>query len=57
MYEQVGSDICQDITAAASEGGFKDTFYPAAIQNFTVEGKMRSEARTSGPCISTPRFS
>ena len=40
MYEQVGSDICQDITAAAGEGGFKDTSYSATIQNFTVEGKM-----------------
>src|SRR6478609_5051641 len=26
MYEQVSSGICQDITAAASEGGFADTF-------------------------------
>ena len=22
------------------EGGFKDTFYPATVQNFTVEGKI-----------------
>ena len=107
MYEQVGSDICQDITGAAGEGGFKDTFYPSTVENFTVEGKMYglpndlgpivfwynrscairqeliplkssigriswmrsrsakrreshrspSEARTSGPCLSTPRFS
>src|SRR5277367_6879283 len=35
MYEQVGSDICQDITPAT--GDFKDTFYPATIQNFTVD--------------------
>src|ERR1700761_6159126 len=29
MYEKVGSGICQDITAAAGEGGFTDTFYSA----------------------------
>jgi O-glycosyl hydrolase len=32
MYEEVSSGICQDITKAASEGGFKDTFYSATIQ-------------------------
>ncbi|MBV9998952.1 MAG: extracellular solute-binding protein [Verrucomicrobia bacterium] len=40
MYEQINSGICQDITKAVSEGGFKDTFYPAGVQNFTVNGKM-----------------
>src|SRR5206468_5399984 len=39
MREQVSSGICQDITAAISQGGFKDTFYPAAVQNFVVDGK------------------
>jgi raffinose/stachyose/melibiose transport system substrate-binding protein len=51
MYEQVGSDICQDITAAASEGGFKDTFYPATIQNFMVEGKMYGLPNDLGPIV------
>ena len=49
MYEQVGSDICQDITAAA--GDFKDTFYPATIQNFTVEGKMYGLPNDLGPIV------
>ena len=39
MYEQINSGVCQDITAAISEGGFKDTFYPAGIQNFTLQDK------------------
>ncbi len=39
MYEQINSGVCQDITKAISEGGFKDTFYPAGIQNFTYQGK------------------
>jgi raffinose/stachyose/melibiose transport system substrate-binding protein len=39
MYEQVNAGVCQDITSAISEGGFKDTFYPAGIQNFTYQGK------------------
>jgi raffinose/stachyose/melibiose transport system substrate-binding protein len=51
MYEQVGSDICQDITAAAGEGGFKDTFYPATIQNFTVEGKLYGLPNDLGPIV------
>jgi len=39
MYEQINSGVCQDITSAISEGGFKDTFYPAGIQNFTYQDK------------------
>ena len=39
MYEQISSGVLQDITSAISEGGFKDTFYPAGIQNFTFQGK------------------
>src|SRR5271170_5252524 len=38
MIEQINAGVCQDITKSASEGGFKDTFYPATIQNFTVDG-------------------
>ena len=39
MVEQINSGICQDITQRINEGGFKDTFYPAAAQNFSFEGK------------------
>src|SRR6201996_4837074 len=39
MYEQINSGVCQDITKAVSEGGFKDTFYPAGVQNFTYQDK------------------
>src|ERR1700692_4164331 len=39
MYEQINSGVCQDITSAIAEGGFKDTFYPAGIQNFTYQDK------------------
>jgi raffinose/stachyose/melibiose transport system substrate-binding protein len=39
MVEQIGSGICQDITQRIAEDGFKDTFYPAAVQNFSFDGK------------------
>jgi ABC-type glycerol-3-phosphate transport system substrate-binding protein len=39
MVEQIGSGICQDITQRINEDGFKDTFYPGAVQNFSFEGK------------------
>src|SRR5271169_7016815 len=51
MYEQVSSGICQDITKAASEGGFKDTFYPATIQNFTVDGKLYGLPNDVAPIV------
>ena len=51
MYEQVNSGICQDITKAASEGGFKDTFYPATVQNFEVGGKLYGLPNDVGPII------
>src|ERR1700723_2897305 len=38
--EQIGSGICQDITQRITEDGFKDTFYPAAVQNFSFDGKF-----------------
>src|SRR5437868_12462583 len=40
MYEQVNSGICKEITKQVAEGGFKDTFYPATLQNFTAGGKV-----------------
>jgi raffinose/stachyose/melibiose transport system substrate-binding protein len=51
MYEQVNAGVCQDITKAASEGGFKDTFYPAAVQNFAVAGKLYGLPNDVGPII------
>ena len=35
----ITSGVCQDITKAIEEGGFKITFYPAGVQNFAYEGK------------------
>jgi raffinose/stachyose/melibiose transport system substrate-binding protein len=51
MFEQVSSGICQDITKAVTEGGFKDTFYPATIQNFTVEGKIYGLPNDVAPVV------
>ena len=51
MLEQVNSGICQDITKAISEGGFKDTLYPAGVQNFTVNGKSYGLPRDLGPIV------
>jgi raffinose/stachyose/melibiose transport system substrate-binding protein len=51
MYEQIDSGVCQDITAAISEGGFKDTFYPAGIQNFTYKDKMYGLPNDVGPIV------
>jgi raffinose/stachyose/melibiose transport system substrate-binding protein len=51
MYEQVTSGVCQDITSAISEGGFKDTFYPAGIQNFTYQGRTYGLPNDVGPVV------
>ncbi len=51
MYEQIDSGVCQDITAAISEGGFKDTFYPAGIQNFTYKDKTYGLPNDVGPVV------
>src|ERR1700730_17468284 len=51
MYEQINSGVCQDITSAISEGGFKDTFYPAGIQNFTYQGKTYGLPNNVGPIV------
>ena len=51
MYEQVNSGICQDITKSVTEGGFKDSFYPATIQNFTVEGKIYGLPNDVAPIV------
>jgi raffinose/stachyose/melibiose transport system substrate-binding protein len=51
MYEQVSSGVCQEITKQAAEGGFKDTFYPATIQNFTVGGKIYGLPNDVAPIV------
>jgi raffinose/stachyose/melibiose transport system substrate-binding protein len=51
MYEQISSGICQDITKAVTEGGFKDTFYSAAVQNFTADGKIYGLPNDIGPIV------
>ena len=51
MYEQINADVCQNITKAIEEGGFKDTFYPAGIQNFTYEGKSYGLPNDVGPIV------
>ena len=51
MHEQVSSGICQDVSKAISEDGFKDIFYPAGLQNFTVEGKTYGLPNDLGPIV------
>jgi len=51
MYEQINAGLCQSITRAIEEGGFKDTFYPAGIQNFTYEGKSYGLPNDVGPMV------
>ena len=51
MFEQINSGVCQDITKAITEGGFKDTFYPAGIQNFTYQGRTYGLHNDVGPIV------
>ena len=51
MVEQVSSGVCQDITKAVESDGFKDTFYPAGIQNFSVNGKIYGLPNDIGPIV------
>ncbi len=50
MKEQVQSDVCQDITSRIT-GEFKDSFYPAGIQNFTVDGKLYGLPNDVAPIV------
>jgi raffinose/stachyose/melibiose transport system substrate-binding protein len=50
MKEQVESGVCQDITSAIA-GEFKDSFYPADIQNFMVDGKSYGLPNDVGPIV------
>ena len=51
MYEQIKSGVCQDITEAIEEGGFKDTFYSAGVQNFTYQGKSYGLPNDIAPIV------
>ena len=51
MIEQINAGVCQDITSAIAEGGFKDTFYPAGVQNFTYQGKTYGLPTDIGPMV------
>lgn len=51
MIEQIQAGVVQDITAAIADGGFKDTFYPAGIQNFTYQGKTYGLPNDIGPVV------
>ena len=50
MTEQVSAGICKDITQAIA-GEFKDSFYPAGIQNFTINGKTYGLPNDIGPMV------
>jgi len=51
MYEQINSGVCQDITKAIEEGGFKDTFYRAGVENFVYQGKSYGLPNDIGPMV------
>src|SRR6202040_517962 len=50
MKEQVQAGVCQDITSAIA-GEFKDSFYPAGVQNFIVDGKSYGLPNDVGPIV------
>jgi raffinose/stachyose/melibiose transport system substrate-binding protein len=50
MKEQVQSGVCQDITSAIA-GEFKESFYPAGVQNFVVDGKSYGLPNDVAPIV------
>src|SRR6266403_2404766 len=50
MKEQVQSDVCQEITSRIT-GEFKDSFYSAGIQNFTVDSKLYGLPNDVAPIV------
>ena len=50
MREQIQAGVCQDITNAIDED-FKDSFYPAGVQAFIVEGKSYGLPDSVGPIV------
>src|ERR1700751_4812746 len=51
MIEQINAGVVTDISAAIAEGGFKDTFYPAGVQNFTYQEKTYGLPNDVGPVV------
>jgi raffinose/stachyose/melibiose transport system substrate-binding protein len=51
MIEQIKAGVCEDITSGIAAGGFKDTFYPAGVQNFTYEGKTYGLPNNVAPIV------
>src|SRR5262249_15997601 len=50
MWEQIQAGLCQDITNAIDEN-FKDSFYSAGLNAFTVEGKLYGLPDSVGPIV------
>jgi len=50
MWEQIQAGLCQDITNAI-DGNFKDSFYPAGLNAFIVEGKLYGLPDSVGPIV------
>jgi raffinose/stachyose/melibiose transport system substrate-binding protein len=50
MREQIQAGLCQDITNAIDEN-FKDSFYPAGLHAFMVEGKLYGLPDSVGPVV------
>jgi raffinose/stachyose/melibiose transport system substrate-binding protein len=50
MQEQVQAGVCQDITSPIA-GEFHDSFYPAGVQNFVVNGKSYGLPNDVGPIV------
>jgi raffinose/stachyose/melibiose transport system substrate-binding protein len=50
MKEQVQAGVCQDITSTVG-GEFKDSFYPAGVQNFVVDGKSYGLPNDVAPIV------
>jgi raffinose/stachyose/melibiose transport system substrate-binding protein len=51
MIEQISAGVVEDVTSQVEEGGFKDTFYPAGIQNFSYQGKIYGLPNDVAPIV------
>jgi raffinose/stachyose/melibiose transport system substrate-binding protein len=50
MREQIQAGVCQDVTNAI-DVDFKDSFYPAGVHAFIVEGKLYGLPDSVGPIV------
>jgi raffinose/stachyose/melibiose transport system substrate-binding protein len=50
MREQIQAGVCQDVTNAV-DVDFKDSFYPAGVHAFIVEGKLYGLPDSVGPIV------